>query len=246
MNSRLHLGSAPLLLLALGIASVNANPLLHANGFMSSEKLTIALSADQAEINGVFTWKSVHPIDAAIANKFLASLQIPLWIPAEVSTPPERPLLEIKGSPARTWRQPAWRSPRFTQGFEGLTTPEPGFHEWVCEFLLRSTVVANEEPVAITYKQPLRKVKTGALFHYVPIFHAMPPEISTMDTNKYSITFIAAPDCSFAVTNGQKFYHVAAGGTITLSPEHMVAIQAMVKPETIASPRRERISGRKP
>ena len=52
--------------------SLQANPLMPAAGFMSSEKLIITLSVDQAELSGVFTWKPDQPVDPGIADKTLA------------------------------------------------------------------------------------------------------------------------------------------------------------------------------
>ena len=50
------------------------------------------------------------------------------------------------------------------------------------------------------------------------------------DTNVYSITLEAAPECELAITYGSQHFNVGSGGSLTLVPKHFQAIRATVTP----------------
>ena len=110
-----------------------------------------------------------------------------------------------------------------------LESPEPGFSCLVFKIDALGEFVRNHTPVFISYRQPLAISEGKGRFFYLPIFENLPNGISTTDTNKYSITILATPDCSLTVTSGEQKFTVEAGKSITLSPKHRQAIRAIVK-----------------
>jgi hypothetical protein len=113
-----------------------------------------------------------------------------------------------------------------------LESPEPGFSCLVFTIDALGEFVRNHAPVFISYRQPLAISEGKERFFYLPIFENLPKGISTTDTNKYSITILATPDCSLIGTNGEQTFTVEAGRSITLGPKHRQAIRAIVKPES--------------
>jgi hypothetical protein len=123
---------------------------------------------------------------------------------------------------------------------------DPGFSCLILTFSLSPAVVANHWPLTVSYQHPLVHSKGQGRFFYVPNFDNLPTTISTADTNRYSITIAATPDCSLAVTTGQKIVIptaslvesaqatnqeiiVQGGHTITLTPQHLHPIRALSK-----------------
>lgn len=83
-------------------------------------------------------------------------------------------------------------------------------------------------PVTISYRQPLFKAGKMGRFFYLPIFENLPKDVSTADTNCYSIKLTTAPGCSLAVTNGLQTFQIRAGSSVTLIPKDRQAIRATV------------------
>ena len=120
-------------------------------------------------------------------------------------------------------------SPEGARWFTGAGEPEPGFRVWVCKFRLPYRVIEKEAPVTITYTQPLRGSEEGRQFYYLPIIRPMTRERLTLDTNRFSITVVSGPDCSLTVTSGEREHALAAGQSITLTPEDRHPIRATLK-----------------
>lgn len=89
-----------------------------------------------------------------------------------------------------------------------------------------SESVQKHIPVEISYRQPLLKAEGTSHFYYLPIFENLPKEVSTTDTNRYSIILSATPGCSLIVTNNQNKFKITAGHSITIAPQNRQAIRA--------------------
>ncbi len=105
---------------------------------------------------------------------------------------------------------------------------DPGFACLVFSVDGLGEVAQSHAPVIVSYRQPLLKTKGQGRVFYLPIFENLPKDISTTDTNRYSITLTAATDCSLTVTNGKRRFKVRAGHSLTLAPEAHQAIRAVV------------------
>jgi hypothetical protein len=105
---------------------------------------------------------------------------------------------------------------------------DPGFCCLVFRIGGLGEAVQSHAPVTVSYRQPLLKTEGKGRFFYLPIFENLPKDISTTDTNRYSITLTAATDCSLTVTNGKRRFKVRAGHSLTLAPEAHQAIRAVV------------------
>lgn len=123
---------------------------------------------------------------------------------------------------------------------------DPGFSCLILTFSLSPAVVVNHWPLTVSYRHPLVGSKGQGRFFYVPNFDNLPTAISTTDTNRYSITIAATPDCSLAVTTGKTIVSptanlvenaqatnqeiiVQGGHSITLTPQHLHPIRALSK-----------------
>ena len=208
-------------------ATAGANPLILEPVYLTSEQLTVKFSPEAAVLKGTFTFRAFARV--AFAEGHLAELCVPVWLPDDQTKHPPAPSLEIGGRKPKLWREPLWMSRGLTQWFIGVGLPEPGFRVWVCKFRLPYRLVENEVPVTITYTQPLRRSEGDRQFYYLPIIRPMKRESLTVDTNRFSITLATGPDCSLAVTNGQQEHAVAAGHSITLTPEDRQPIRATLK-----------------
>jgi hypothetical protein len=105
---------------------------------------------------------------------------------------------------------------------------EPGFCCLLFHIDGLGTFAQKHVPVTISYRQPLLKVGKTGRFFYLPIFENLPKDVSTTDTNRYSIELTALPGCLLSVTNGSKAFQIEAGNSVTLIPEDRQAIRAIV------------------
>jgi hypothetical protein len=110
-----------------------------------------------------------------------------------------------------------------------LESPEPGFSCLVFKIDALGEFVRNHAPVFISYRQPLAISEGKGRLFYLPIFENLPYGISTTDTNKYSITISATPDCSLTVISGEQKFTVEAGKSIILGPKDRQAIRAIAR-----------------
>ena len=104
---------------------------------------------------------------------------------------------------------------------------EAGFCCLIFRFYFKDDSVLTQKPLTISYRQPLVQANGVSRFFYLPIFQNLPKGASTADTNRYSITLVAQPDCSLIVNSGGQECEVKAGHSITLSPRHHQAIRAV-------------------
>jgi hypothetical protein len=104
---------------------------------------------------------------------------------------------------------------------------EPGFCLLTTVFVCDGMLISNRTPVTVNYRQPLARSAGGARFFYMPVFDRVPESISTADTNRYSITFVAR-GCSLAVTNGTLRATLGSGESVTFSPQRHQPFRALV------------------
>lgn len=88
--------------------------------------------------------------------------------------------------------------------------------------------IQKRVPVEVSYRQPLLRGEKTSHFYYLPIFENMPKEVSTTDTNRYSITLTAAKGCELTITNGQERFKIKAGHSVSIAPQNRQAIRAVV------------------
>jgi len=106
-----------------------------------------------------------------------------------------------------------------------LTQKEPGFCCVVFSFSLEPSLMRGATQVAISYRQAYSRAAGEAYLFYVPIFENLPKEVSTTDTNLYSITFNTTEDCSAVVVAGESRLAARTGQSVTLAPRHLQAIR---------------------
>ena len=104
---------------------------------------------------------------------------------------------------------------------------EPGFCLLTVQFVDNGSVISNRTPFTLSYRQPLAQCAGGARFFYMPVFDGLPGSISTADTNRYSITFVAQ-GCSLAITNGTQTGAVDSGGSATFAPQRHEPFRATI------------------
>jgi len=88
-------------------------------------------------------------------------------------------------------------------------------------------------PFAVHYRQPLAVSGKGRKFYYVPMFKDLPNDISTLDTNTYSISLTVATNCQAQVTANGSHYDLRAGQSLMISPKHLSAIRATVTADSL-------------
>lgn len=194
-----------------------ANPIVMTHPiFIASERLTVTMGADAAQIEGRFHFQS-----AAKPNDFGRDsdvrFEIPIWIPADAkhgdasisnfyksfSTNQHNTLDETN--------RDAWNAAinlSFTVGKK--TIPVSSFSTFDCsskrakmsipdEWLrdgyscilatvyFPSALLRRDPEVTITYRQPLRKTRNASEFYYVPDFDNLPEGIKTSSLDQYSM-----------------------------------------------------------
>jgi len=102
---------------------------------------------------------------------------------------------------------------------------EPGFYCLVLTFSDSSGFVQERTPVRVTYRQPLARANGEGRFFYVPIFDNLPKNASTDNTNRYSITLVAA-GCTVEVGSGDQQVTIKDGREFTIAPQHLQPIRA--------------------
>lgn len=132
-----------------------------------------------------------------------------------------------------------------------MTTEEAPKWGWNPDFCLlcfrfrsSASVVTHHYPVTVFYQHPLVHSNGEGRFFYLPNFDNLPSAISTADTNRYSITIRATPDCCLTVTTGEKIiipppkvvesghatveqtFTVQGGQSITMAPQDFHPIRA--------------------
>jgi hypothetical protein len=120
------------------------------------------------------------------------------------------------------------RDPPFFEDVPRAELQSPGYVILVMVVWSDSDTVLNGKPVTMTYRQPVVRSRGEGHFFYLPIFENLPRDISTADTNHYSITMAAAPGCSLAITAGNKKVMVASSQSVTLGADRDRPIRAVV------------------
>ena len=124
-----------------------------------------------------------------------------------------------------------WVSARFAREHPQVVQ-EPGFRRLLLDFLFSARSLQPGAPVTawVAYRQPLAPSEEGNRFFYVPFFANQPPNASTSNTNRHSITITASSGCSLAISNGRQTWAVSPGRSATLSPMHCQCIRVTAKP----------------
>lgn len=117
---------------------------------------------------------------------------------------------------------------RFREWEPFLDNQEPG----LCCLLFRvdglGEFAKSNTPVIISYRQPLFEDTGGRRFFYMPFFENLPADISTADTNRYSVT-LTAQGCSMEISADGKNFRLKNGKSIILTPQNRRAIRASVR-----------------
>jgi hypothetical protein len=117
---------------------------------------------------------------------------------------------------------------RFQEWQPFLENQEPGF----CCLLFRvdglGEFAKSNTPVTISYRQPLFEDAGGRRFFYMPFFENLPADISTADTNRYSVT-LTAQGCSLEIATDGKNFSLKDGKSAILAPQNRRAIRASVR-----------------
>jgi hypothetical protein len=105
---------------------------------------------------------------------------------------------------------------------------ESGFWCVVPRFLVPSCSALTQQPMTMSWRQPLLQVSGKREFFYLPVFENLPATATTSDTNRYSITITVEAGCSVEVSNGREKATVLAGQSKVFTPRHHQAIRAIV------------------
>jgi len=223
--------------------------------YMSSEHLIAIISPDEAQLTGDFTFHYRADVPAP-GHKSAVVLEIPIWFPEErlkdpsvaafwksfprdgdtEVTPQNRMEFEkaiglqasLGGRPL-----PLIRLDLLLTNSVIMTVPwewhqEPGFCCMVFSFCPDDDVALTQKPLTISYRQPLLQVNGTGKFYYLPDFKNLPRGTDTTDTNMFSVTIQAAPNCTLTVSNGNQKSEVQAGHAITVGPRHHQPIRGVV------------------
>ena len=222
--------------------------------YMASEHLTANIAPDVAEFSGTFTFRYRQDIPSPEQKSFVM-LEIPIWFPEANPRDPSvtefwktfrrddgtelTPQKRVAFEKAVGLRVALGGEPLPVKQFSTLTSTnsrqvwaprewqqEAGFCCLVFSFYFTDDSVLTRKPLTISYRQPLDQADGAGRFFYLPVFKNLPKGASTTDTNRYSVTIVAQPGCSLAVTSGDTKSRVESGYRIMLSPRHHQAIRA--------------------
>lgn len=198
------------------IVQVDANPiaLVH-RAYISAETLSVRMTLDAAEIEGVFQFHSAMPKDD-FWGKADIEIEIPIWIPSAASErgPLAQQFIQAYREPAyhdfeKTDRS-AWDAAigfKFRIGKQdvppvsfGVLKPAAVRSAWrregyfcvivtvmVPPRLLAAKFFGGAAETTISYRQPLRRAHFSSEFFYVPTFDDLPSGNSTADIKQYSM-----------------------------------------------------------
>jgi hypothetical protein len=213
--------------------------------YMSSEHLTAIISPVDAQLKGNFMFHYRADVPAP-GQKSAVVLEIPIWFPEErlkdpsvaefwksfprdgdtEVIPQKRTDFEkaielhasLDGRPLRLIRLDLLLTNSVIMTVPWEWHQEPGFCCLVFSFDLNDDSALTQKPLTISYKQPLLQVNGVGNFYYLPDFKNLPKGTKTTDTNMFSITIQATPNCTLTVINGNQKSEVEAGHAITVGP----------------------------
>lgn len=157
---------------------------------------------------------AVYLIDPACKKAIEQAVDLKVVL-GTLTVPPTELVISGRGGYGYTRIPKSWR--------------QPGYHVLLFTFMVSTRVIDGETPITISYRQPLLGRAGRSSFFYLPIFEHLPKSVSLSDTNHYSITLTAAPNCDLAVTNGLFKTRLGADRDVVLSPRHLQAIHATVQ-----------------
>jgi hypothetical protein len=228
------------------------------NAYLASERLDIEVRPAEARFTGEFHFRFTKPADRYNRTNSIAVCGVEVWLPnppgpgpqegdfwrfLNVSNPPVhvRPveitpdgqkllqkLLELKFTIAGR-EFPAVGIEISPKRDEFLD--EPGSCCMLVSFAAPADLLSGNEPVVISYRQPLHESEGVRRLYYVPEFFGIPSKYWTSTTNRahYSITVKTSPECSLAGSNGSEVFVLEPQQSITLTPSHYQPIRAAVK-----------------
>jgi hypothetical protein len=243
-----------------------ANPRVaspYRNAYLASERLVIEVKPTEARITGEFHFRFTEPADPFNRTNPTALCGVEVWLPnppglgpqeagfwkfLNISSPPAhvRPeeitsdgqsllqnLLELKFTIAG--REFPARGIEISPKRDAFLD-EPGSCCMLVSFAAPVALLSGNDPVVISYRQPLHQAAGVRRLYYVPEFFGLPREYWTSTTNRahYSITIKASPECSLSGSNGSETFVLQPQESITLTPRHYQPIRAAVKPKAQA------------
>ena len=113
------------------------------------------------------------------------------------------------------WAPPEWRQ-------------EPGFCCLTFDFYFQDDSALVQNPLTISWEQPLLQAKGEREFYYVPVFEGLPKGMPTTDKGRYSVAITADSCCSLTVTSAGEKATIEPGRSEVFSPRHHQAIRVMV------------------
>jgi len=223
--------------------------------YMSSEHLTAIISPVDARVKGDFMFHYRADVPTP-GQKSAVVLEIPIWFPEERLNDPAiaefwKSFPKDGDTEVDPQKRVAFEKAIDLHAFLGgralslirldllltnsviMTVPwewhqEPGFCCLVFSFDLYDDSILTLRPLTISYTQPLLQVNGAGNFYYLPDFKNLPNGIDTADTNQFSITIQAAPNCALTVRHDDKRLNVEAGCAISIGPRHHQPIRATV------------------
>ena len=243
------------LLLILTLDSAWGNPTV-APGidiYISFERLAVVVGPSAAEFRGTFKFKTKGHKSYATQT---VAVRLPIWFPIDskddsrvagfwavfdqshhsLSSSKEtqmlKEVLDLKVEIAGRAVQPTLL---LISGRQGKSTEFPesrqvlGCRSLLFYFPARPEEIGGENPVTISYRQPLLEYKGGRYFVYIPIFDNLPAGISTANMDMYSLSLTACPTCDLKVKASTFITPLRAGDEITLAPQHLQPIRGLVQ-----------------
>ncbi len=243
-----------------------ANPRIassYRSAYLASERLVIEVKPREARFTGDFHFRFTGPPDRFNRTNPVALCGVEVWLPDPPGLSPQeidfwkllnisnllfdvRPveitpecrnllqnLLELKFAVAgREFPATGIQITGKRDEFLG----EPGSCCMLVSFAAPVALLSGNDPVVISYRQPLHESAGVRRLYYVPEFFGLPREYWTWTTNQahYSITIKASPDCSLTGSNGSEGFALQPRESIILTPKHYRPIRAAVKPEAQA------------
>ena len=245
----------PALWLICALASASGNPRVTPGVelYISYEKLAATIDSTNAELHGTFRFTTVGHKSYASQT---VGIQLPIWFPAdaqensaiaafwsvfdqahhthfsakEKQTLDEILRLKVELSGKELRPELLMVSGRGDSGnFIPKNWEVLGCRVLLLWFATTPELIESGAKLTVSYQQPLLTYKGERYFVYIPIFEHLPNSISTSNTNLYSVNLTAGPNCDLAVTTAALTSPVGPGQQVTLSPQNLQLIRAVVR-----------------
>jgi hypothetical protein len=221
---------------------------------MSFERLAVVVGPSAAEFSGTFKFKATG--QKSYASETVAVV-LPIWFPIDsngdseiaqfwsvfdqphhsLSSSKERRMLKkvlhLKVEVAGRELQPTLLSISGRNGGStGFAKSQEvlGCRSLLVYFSANPEEVGSENPVTISYRQPLLERNGERYFVYIPMFDNLPAGKTTANMDVYSLSVTAGPTCDLKVKTATFLSPLHAGEEITLAPEHLQPVRVLVRP----------------